>query len=162
MNLHYTARLLVLYNYQSSMMPYRLSISIQSCFRKFNHRVYPIFYDTFMSIENFLSYRKLEFEKAYCLYRLNHVTEAFKIIDAIQNPSLKVKELKAQIFYRLERFEECFAVYRDIIKNSTDEYEDEREANLAAVLVHLALEGSVRIINHLCFSCKTYILICSF
>lgn len=88
--------------------------------------------------------RKLEFEKAYCLYRLNQVQDAFKIIDNIQNPSLKVKELKAQILYRLERYEECFAVYRDIIKNSNDDYEDERETNLAAVLVHLALEGSVR------------------
>ncbi|OXU27091.1 hypothetical protein TSAR_008396 [Trichomalopsis sarcophagae] len=85
---------------------------------------------------------KLEFEKAYCLYRLNQVQDAFKIIDNIQNPSLKVKELKAQILYRLERYEECFAVYRDIIKNSNDDYEDERETNLAAVLVHLALEGS--------------------
>ncbi|XP_058808027.1 signal recognition particle subunit SRP72 isoform X2 [Phymastichus coffea] len=85
---------------------------------------------------------KLEFEKAYCLYRLNQVLDAFKIIDSIPNPSLKIKELKAQILYRLERYEDCFAVYRDIIKNSTDEYEDEREANLAAVLVHLAQEKS--------------------
>ena len=85
----------------------------------------------------------MEFEKAYCMYRLNQVPEAFKIIESIQNPSLKVKELKAQILYRLEKYEECFAVYRDIIKNSSDEYEDERETNLAAVLVHLTTEGSV-------------------
>ena len=35
-----------------------------------------------------------------------------------------------------------FSVYRDIIKNSHDEYEDEREANLAAVVVNLAIEDS--------------------
>ncbi|KAJ8670497.1 hypothetical protein QAD02_001756 [Eretmocerus hayati] len=85
---------------------------------------------------------KLEFEKAYCLYRLNQVADALKIVEGIQHPPAKVKELKAQILYRLERYEECFAVYRDIIKNSDDDYEDERETNLAAVLVHLATEGS--------------------
>ncbi|XP_043269897.1 signal recognition particle subunit SRP72 isoform X2 [Venturia canescens] len=83
-----------------------------------------------------------EFERAYCLYRLNQVPEALKIVDNIQNPSLKIKELKAQILYRLERYEECFAVYRDIIKNSNDDYEDERETNLAAVLVNLQINGS--------------------
>ena len=96
-------------------------------------------------------FRKLEFEKAYCLYRLNQVPDAYKIIDNIQNSSLKVKELKAQILYRLEKYEECFAVYRDIIKNSNDEYEDERETNLAAVLVHLALEGSVSLKYCICY-----------
>lgn len=66
------------------------------------------------------------------------------MIDGVQNASLKIKELKAQILYRLEKYEDCFAVYRDIIKNSNDDYEDERETNLAAVLSNLALEGSVR------------------
>ncbi|XP_076677979.1 signal recognition particle 72 [Andrena cerasifolii] len=84
----------------------------------------------------------LQFEKAYCLYRLNQVPEALKVVEVVQNPSLKLKELKAQILYRLEKYEECFSVYRDIIKNSHDEYEDEREANLAAVVVNLATEGS--------------------
>ena len=84
----------------------------------------------------------LQFEKAYCLYRMNQVPEALKVVEVVQNPSLKLKELKAQILYRLEKYEECFSVYRDIIKNSHDEYEDEREANLAAVVVNLATEGS--------------------
>lgn len=87
----------------------------------------------------------MEFEKAYCLYRLNQVANALKTIENISNPSLKAKELKAQILYRLEKYEDCFAVYRDIIKNSNDEYEEEREANLAAVIVQLANEGSVSI-----------------
>lgn len=41
------------------------------------------------------------------------------------------------------RYEECFDVYRDIIKNSTDDYEEERETNLAAVVANLCLENSV-------------------
>lgn len=85
----------------------------------------------------------MEFEKGYCLYRLNQVHEALKVIENVQNPSLRIKELKAQILYRLERYEECFAVYRDIIKNSDDDYEEERETNLAAVIGNLATEGSV-------------------
>lgn len=88
----------------------------------------------------------MDFEKAYCLYRLNQVLDALKIIENIQNPSYKVKELKAQIFYRLERYEDCFSVYRDIIKNSNDEYEDERETNLSATLVHMAFENSVSVV----------------
>lgn len=85
---------------------------------------------------------KLEFERAYCLYRMNQVPEALKIVEGIQNPSLKIKELKAQILYRLEKYEDCFAVYRDIIKNTTDDYEDERETNLAAVIVNLVSNDS--------------------
>lgn len=74
---------------------------------------------------------------------MNQISEALKVIENVQNPSLKIKELKAQVLYRLERYEECFAVYRDIIKNSHDDYEEERETNLAAVLGNLAIEGSV-------------------
>lgn len=35
--------------------------------------------------------------------------------------------------YRLERYTECEAVYKDLIRNSQDEYEEERKTNLAAV-----------------------------
>ena len=36
--------------------------------------------------------------------------------------------------YRLERYQECYESYLELIKNSEDEYEDERETNLAAVV----------------------------
>lgn len=42
--------------------------------------------------------------------------------------------------YRLERYQECYGVYRDIVKNtsaSEDEFEAERMTNLAAVAVSL-------------------------
>lgn len=35
-------------------------------------------------------------------------------------------------------------MYRDIIKNTEDDYEDERETNLSAVIANLYIEGSVR------------------
>lgn len=71
------------------------------------------------------------------------------MIESVQNPSLKEKELKAQILYRLGEYEQCFNVYRDIIKNYNDEYEEERETNLSAVLTNLAIEGSVSITTSL-------------
>jgi len=46
--------------------------------------------------------------------------------------------------YLVFRYEPCFDVYRDIIKNSSDDYEDERETNFAAVIANLCIEGSVR------------------
>lgn len=34
---------------------------------------------------------------------------------------MKHKELKAQILYRLEQFDESYDVYKDILKNSSDD-----------------------------------------
>ncbi|XP_039283174.1 signal recognition particle subunit SRP72 isoform X1 [Nilaparvata lugens] len=84
------------------------------------------------------------FEKAYCQYRLNNTLDALKTVESCNEVTLKIKELKAQILYRLERYEECFDVYRDVVKNSNDEYEDERETNLSAVIANLSIEGSTK------------------
>lgn len=59
---------------------------------------------------------------------------------------LRTKELKAQILYRLENFEEASQIYHEIIKNTNDDYEDERYTNLSAVMVYL--EENVRITNY--------------
>ncbi|KDR23740.1 signal recognition particle subunit SRP72 [Zootermopsis nevadensis] len=88
--------------------------------------------------------QELVFEKAYCQYRLNQPHDALKTLNAATSLSSQLKELKAQILYRLERYEECSDTYRDIIKNTTDDYEDERETNLAAVMANLCMEGSNR------------------
>lgn len=62
-------------------------------------------------------------------------------------PSLppNLKELRTQILYRLERYEECFESYKEIIKNTNDDYEDERRTNLSAVAANLALDSSKEI-----------------
>lgn len=88
----------------------------------------------------------LIFERAYCEYRLNQPDKALKTIDSAGSAALgsaNLKELRAQVLYRLEQFEECFDTYKDIIKNTNDEYEDERATNLSAVAANLAIEGSV-------------------
>jgi signal recognition particle subunit SRP72 len=51
-----------------------------------------------------LFYRELVFEKAYCQYRLNQPQDALKTLNAATSLSLELKELKAQILYRLERY----------------------------------------------------------
>merc|ERR1719410_363763 len=61
-----------------------------------------------------------------------------KILDGIANPQVKHNELRAQILYRLEKYEDCFSVYRDIIRSSTDDkYDTERKTNLSAVTAQL-------------------------
>ncbi|XP_055905256.1 signal recognition particle subunit SRP72 [Eupeodes corollae] len=91
----------------------------------------------------------LVFERAYCEYRLNQPEKALKTIDGSEISPLptNLKELRTQVLYRLERFEECYESYKDIIKNTTDDYEDERRTNLSAVAANLALDEKREIPN---------------
>lgn len=87
---------------------------------------------------------QLLFERAYCEYRLNQPDKALRTIDKAERPlAASLKELRAQVLYRLEQFDECFDAYKDIIKNTNDDYEDERATNLSAAAANLAVVGSV-------------------
>ncbi|NXP46691.1 SRP72 protein, partial [Heliornis fulica] len=76
----------------------------------------------------------IAFEKAYCEYRLNRIENALKTIQGASQQTDKLKELYGQVLYRLERYDDCLAAYRDLIRNSQDEYEEERKTNLSAVV----------------------------
>uniref|UniRef100_A0A8C8RYN7 Signal recognition particle subunit SRP72 n=1 Tax=Pelusios castaneus TaxID=367368 RepID=A0A8C8RYN7_9SAUR len=76
----------------------------------------------------------ITFEKAYCEYRLNRIENALKTIQSASQQTDKLKELYGQVLYRLERYDDCLAVYRDLIRNSQDDYEEERKTNLSAVV----------------------------
>ncbi|XP_034266764.1 signal recognition particle subunit SRP72 [Pantherophis guttatus] len=76
----------------------------------------------------------IAFEKAYCEYRLNRIENALKTIQGASHQTNKLKELYGQVLYRLERYDDCLAVYRDLIRNSQDDYEEERKTNLSAVV----------------------------
>ncbi|XP_064810920.1 signal recognition particle subunit SRP72-like [Oncorhynchus masou masou] len=78
------------------------------------------------------------FEKAYCEYRLNRVESALKTIEGVSEQTDKLKELYGQVLYRMERYDECKAVYTDLIRNSQDEYEEERKTNLSAVVAAMS------------------------
>ena len=43
----------------------------------------------------------------------------------------------------LYRYADCLDLYKDLIKNTQDDYEAERETNLSAVVACLSLEGKV-------------------
>ena len=47
-------------------------------------------------------------------YRLNQLQKSIDIIDRTKNPQLKHTELKAQILYKLENYQNCFDLYRNI------------------------------------------------
>ncbi|XP_052738506.1 signal recognition particle subunit SRP72 [Bicyclus anynana] len=81
---------------------------------------------------------ELVFEKAYTQYRLNCPKEALETVDSAPELTPALKELRAQILYRLEQYQDCYNLYRDIVKNTTDDYEDERKANMSAVVANLA------------------------
>ncbi|XP_018328625.1 signal recognition particle subunit SRP72 [Agrilus planipennis] len=76
---------------------------------------------------------ELTFEKAYCQYRLNQPELAFKILEN-DDKSNKTQELKVQVLYRLERYQDAFNLYKKLINAVNDEYEDERKTNLTAAL----------------------------
>ncbi|XP_029457529.1 signal recognition particle subunit SRP72 [Rhinatrema bivittatum] len=80
----------------------------------------------------------IAFEKAYCEYRLNRIENAQKTIESASKQTDKLKELYGQVLYRLERYDECLAVYCDLIRNSQDDYEEERKTNLSAVVAAMS------------------------
>ncbi|XP_077992578.1 signal recognition particle subunit SRP72-like [Glandiceps talaboti] len=87
----------------------------------------------------------LVFEKAYCQYRLNQIKQALTTIKTVPNPDIRLKELLGQVLYRLENYQECMNVYRDVIKNTSDDYEEERQTNLSAVIAAAQIWGDTEI-----------------
>ncbi|EFA83065.1 signal recognition particle 72 kDa subunit [Heterostelium album PN500] len=57
------------------------------------------------------------FEKAYCLYSLAKYNEALELIDKLkQQKTLRVQELEAQIYYKLEKYQKTIAIYEALLK----------------------------------------------
>ncbi|XP_059161427.1 signal recognition particle subunit SRP72-like [Physella acuta] len=81
----------------------------------------------------------LKFEKAYCEYRLNRTNEALNTLRSITSHDTRSKELLCQVLYRIEEYEECNSLYRDVIKNSQDDFDSERQTNMAAVVASLQM-----------------------
>nr|XP_022915119.1 signal recognition particle subunit SRP72 [Onthophagus taurus] len=79
----------------------------------------------------------LQFEKAYCLYRSNKCTEALKVIEEVEEVDFCLSELRAQIYYRIEMFDNAVAEYENIIKSTDDDYVNERETNMNAALAYM-------------------------
>ncbi|XP_076469233.1 signal recognition particle subunit SRP72-like [Babylonia areolata] len=83
----------------------------------------------------------LKFERAYCQYRLNRTQEALATLRSVNEPDVRTKELLAQVLYRLEDYEECYDLYKDLLKNTEDDFDEERQTNMAAVVAALQMWG---------------------
>lgn len=89
------------------------------------------------------------FEKAYSEYRLNRLDESLRTLSISKeeeglsdNESFRRKELEAQIYYRLERYEDCLGLYKQLLKERSDDYEEERLTNVSAVSAALSQRGN--------------------
>ena len=87
------------------------------------------------------------FEKAYCEYRLNKADDCLKTLDSHSEPDFREKELRCQALYRLEKYQEAYDLYLELLKESADDSDNEREANLAAVAAGLAQENPKAVEN---------------
>ncbi|GMS84405.1 hypothetical protein PENTCL1PPCAC_6580 [Pristionchus entomophagus] len=77
-------------------------------------------------------------EKAYIHYRLNQNEESLEELAKCDPEDVRALELKAQLLYRLDRFQEAYEVYQHLLKNHSDDQDDERKANIVAVEAQLA------------------------
>ncbi|GMT14762.1 hypothetical protein PFISCL1PPCAC_6059 [Pristionchus fissidentatus] len=78
------------------------------------------------------------FEKAYIHYRLNQNDESLEELAKCDGDDVRALELKAQLLYRLDRFQEAYDVYKHLLKNHSDDQDEERKANIVAVEAQLA------------------------
>ena len=76
------------------------------------------------------------FEKAYCLYRLTRYAESQKLLLKLPESDAHVRELSAQILYRLEQYEAAGPAYASLVKEcgEDDDFSSDRAANYAAAL----------------------------
>ncbi|KAL6735102.1 hypothetical protein Aduo_005577 [Ancylostoma duodenale] len=81
------------------------------------------------------------FERAYIFYRLEKNDEALEALEACDPKDHRALELKAQLCYRLDRFQEAYEIFRDLLRNHSDSYDDERKANYLAVQAQLEAMG---------------------
>ena len=76
-----------------------------------------------------------KFETAYCCYRLNQLSKALGLLDAIEEPSTREKQLLAQVQYRLDNFAGSAQLYEDILNHGEYEENDVDEAEIRSNLV---------------------------
>uniref|UniRef100_A0A0R3S5J4 Signal recognition particle subunit SRP72 n=1 Tax=Elaeophora elaphi TaxID=1147741 RepID=A0A0R3S5J4_9BILA len=81
------------------------------------------------------------FEKAYVLYRMQEDTAALETLEKAPESDYRCMELKAQLLYRAERFDEASKIFMTLLKDHSDDYDEERCANLIAAIAQLQASG---------------------
>jgi len=90
----------------------------------------------------------LAFEKAYSLYKLFKNEEALNTINSAEDASpeakLKLDELKGQVLYRLDQFEDARNIYKNLMRETTDDYDQDRQVNLLACEAGISMDRVAR------------------
>ncbi|MCP9264016.1 Signal recognition particle subunit SRP72 [Dirofilaria immitis] len=81
------------------------------------------------------------FEKAYVLYRMQQDAAALETLSKTSENDYRCMELKAQLLYRAERFDEASKIFMTLLKDHSDGYDEERCANLIATVTQLQASG---------------------
>ncbi|KAL3995273.1 SRP72 RNA-binding domain family protein [Acanthocheilonema viteae] len=81
------------------------------------------------------------FEKAYVLYRMQEDAAALETLEKVSEADYRCMELKAQLLYRSERFDEASKIFMSLLKDHSDDYDEERCANLIAAIAQLQASG---------------------
>ncbi|VIO94519.1 TPR Domain containing protein [Brugia malayi] len=81
------------------------------------------------------------FEKAYVLYRKQEDGAALETLSKASECDYRCMELKAQLLYRAERFDEALEIFITLLKDYSDDYDEERCANLIATIAQLQGSG---------------------
>jgi len=84
-------------------------------------------------------------EKSYILYRQNRNEESLAELEHVPEENPAAMELKAQLFYRMNRYQESYDTYKILCRDLVDdENEDLRRANLLAATTKLHESGIER------------------
>ncbi|VDK88685.1 unnamed protein product [Litomosoides sigmodontis] len=81
------------------------------------------------------------FEKAYVLYRMQEDAAALETLQKASEDDYRCMELKAQLLYRAECFDEASKIFTTLLKDYSDDYDEERCANLIAAIAQLQASG---------------------
>jgi len=81
------------------------------------------------------------FENAYILYRKNETEKALEMLQKADQSDPGVIELKAQLFFRMERYQEAKELLIQLLKSDSDDNDFLRRANLITVEALLEASG---------------------
>eukprot|EP00500_Bicosoecida_sp_ms1_P001318 CAMPEP_0203810792 /NCGR_PEP_ID=MMETSP0115-20131106/3157_1 /ASSEMBLY_ACC=CAM_ASM_000227 /TAXON_ID=33651 /ORGANISM="Bicosoecid sp, Strain ms1" /LENGTH=423 /DNA_ID=CAMNT_0050719595 /DNA_START=184 /DNA_END=1451 /DNA_ORIENTATION=- len=85
------------------------------------------------------------FVRAYCLYRLNRLTDASEALSSSDHADVSYQHIAAQVHYRLNEFAESLALYEAIAREDEDGATSELATNMAAAL---ARSGGLSALEH--------------
>ena len=78
--------------------------------------------------------KDVDFEKAYCLYRLDRLTESHDLLLTLPS-SVCVRDLRAQILYKQGDYSEAAALYNTLCQEVGDDFSSDRDSNRLAAMV---------------------------